>query len=200
MDGYAESDECAIDSGTDWENESLTQNLPFERIFQKTNISSSRTSKSLLTVGLENETHPEKRQTKNHDSSLYKCSSYEPMKRVDIEGSKSNVLNNQPKGALVAETVPKKTLLIFVRAFKKESQTRAPKLHGPQAPRHGEKRSRVTVAKMDGILSKTRWGRKVMTGFSSTPTIIIALAGKYWLLVMYIASPHSTQQFVKGAI
>lgn len=108
MDGYPESDECAIDSGSDWENESPTQNLPFERVFQKTNVSSSRTSKSLLTVGLENEAHPEKRPTKNHHSSLYKCSSYEPMKRVDIEGSKSNVLNNQTKGALVAETVLKK--------------------------------------------------------------------------------------------
>ncbi|TLS21328.1 uncharacterized protein PpBr36_10344 [Pyricularia pennisetigena] len=107
MDGYPESDECAIDSDSDSENESLTQNLPFERMFQRTNVSSSRTSKSLLTVGLENETHPAKSQTKNHHSSLYKCSSYEPMKKVDIEGSKSKVLNNQPKGALVAETVLK---------------------------------------------------------------------------------------------
>ncbi|TLS23309.1 uncharacterized protein PpBr36_05768 [Pyricularia pennisetigena] len=108
MDGYPESDECAIDSDSDSENESLTQNLPFERIFQKTSVSSSRTSKSFLTVGLENETHPAKRQTKNHHSSLYKCSSYEPTKKVDIEGSNSKVLNNQPKGALVAETVLKK--------------------------------------------------------------------------------------------
>lgn len=107
MNGHPYFEECAIGSAFDSEDESLTPNLRFERKFQKKNIFPSRASKatSLLTLGLKNNIYTVKRKTKDQHPSLYKHSGYQPLKKIDIESSKSKGLNDEPKGALLAETI-----------------------------------------------------------------------------------------------
>lgn len=112
MDGHPEFDECAIGSGSDSENESLTQNLRFERKCQKTNLYPSRALKatSLLTLGLKNKIHTAKRQLNDQTSSFHKRSGYQTLKKIDIESSKSKGSSDEPKGALLAETIQNQIL------------------------------------------------------------------------------------------